>query len=140
MSPLVEGRGKVRPNDEQVAPVPRRAGGDFHPDWSPHGKKIVFLETAPETRLRSSSLERGLQRSVSSPAARKGEWGRCDADGRSKTLSSREKDDEYSLFFLAEYPRVVRTVFLMLYDRDAAQDVAQESFVELFRRWNRVSH
>ena len=114
--------------------APKRMSDDF-------GRLRVERGIAPRTHLRSAQLQRGRhRRPLAAPRGLVNEnGGRWDADGRSTTLSSTARDDEYSLFFLVEYPRVVRTIYLMLHDRDAAQDVAQESFIELFRRWNRIS-
>ena len=46
---------------------------------------------------------------------------------------------EYTWFFRAEYPMVLRTVFLVLGDRARAEDVTQEAFVQLLSHWKKVS-
>jgi DNA-directed RNA polymerase specialized sigma24 family protein len=51
----------------------------------------------------------------------------------------RERDAEYSWFFRAEYPQVVRTVHLILRDAGRAEDIAQEAFLALYARWPRIS-
>jgi RNA polymerase sigma-70 factor (ECF subfamily) len=51
----------------------------------------------------------------------------------------RERDAEYTWFFHAEYPQVVRTVHLILRDAGRAEDVAQEAFLALYARWPRIS-
>ncbi|MDP9067249.1 MAG: SigE family RNA polymerase sigma factor [Actinomycetota bacterium] len=48
-------------------------------------------------------------------------------------------EEDYEWFFRSEYPRVLRTSFLILGDEEAARDVAQEAFVQLFRKWDKVS-
>ena len=47
-------------------------------------------------------------------------------------------DDGFTALFQAEYPRVVRAVQVMLHDRPAAEDVAQEAFTQLLRHWRRI--
>lgn len=56
-------------------------------------------------------------------------------DGR----AMRERDDEFTWFFHAEYPQVVRTVHLILRDAGRAEDVAQEAFLRLYARWPRIA-
>jgi RNA polymerase sigma factor (sigma-70 family) len=51
----------------------------------------------------------------------------------------RDAEADYSWFYRREYPHVVRTVFLILHDRQRAEDVAQDSFVQLYAHWNKVS-
>ena len=46
---------------------------------------------------------------------------------------------EYAWFFRAEYPAVLRTVFLILHDRHRAEDIAQEAFIQLLAHWRKVS-
>ena len=50
-----------------------------------------------------------------------------------------EAGPEYAGFFRAEFPGVLRTVFLILHDRGRAEDVTQEAFIELLVRWRKVS-
>lgn len=47
--------------------------------------------------------------------------------------------DSYSWFFRAEYPAVVRTTYLVVRDAAAAEDAAQEAFIQLLRHWRKVS-
>jgi DNA-directed RNA polymerase specialized sigma24 family protein len=42
--------------------------------------------------------------------------------------------------FQVEYPPLVRSIYLIVHDREQARDIAQEAFVQLFPRWRRVSH
>jgi RNA polymerase sigma factor (sigma-70 family) len=52
----------------------------------------------------------------------------------------KDAEAEYSWFYRGEYPHVVRTVFLILHDRQRAEDVTQDAFVQLYAHWNKVSH
>jgi RNA polymerase sigma-70 factor (ECF subfamily) len=55
------------------------------------------------------------------------------------TRLERGRDDEFTWFFHAEYPQVVRTVHLILRDAGGAEDVAQEAFMALYAHWPRIS-
>jgi RNA polymerase sigma-70 factor (sigma-E family) len=46
---------------------------------------------------------------------------------------------DFSWMFREEYPAVVRTAYLILGDRAAAEDVAQEAFIRLYARWAKIS-
>lgn len=46
---------------------------------------------------------------------------------------------EYAWFFRAEFPGVLRTVFLILHDRGRSEDVTQEAFIQLLAHWKKVS-
>jgi RNA polymerase sigma-70 factor (ECF subfamily) len=46
---------------------------------------------------------------------------------------------DYTAFFRAEFAAVARTAHLILRDRDAAEDVAQEAFTQLHLNWARIS-
>jgi RNA polymerase sigma-70 factor (ECF subfamily) len=48
-------------------------------------------------------------------------------------------DEEYTRFYRTEYAAVARTVYLILHDRQRAEDVAQEAFVRLLEHWRKVS-
>jgi RNA polymerase sigma-70 factor (ECF subfamily) len=50
-----------------------------------------------------------------------------------------ESQDEYASFYRAEFPRVVRTSYLIVHDRQRAEDVAQEAFIQLLSHWSKVS-
>jgi RNA polymerase sigma factor (sigma-70 family) len=50
-----------------------------------------------------------------------------------------ERDAEFAWFFRTEYEAVVRTMYLIVHDRELARDIAQEAFVQLFTRWRRIS-
>jgi RNA polymerase sigma-70 factor (sigma-E family) len=51
-----------------------------------------------------------------------------------------EVDREFEELFYAEFPCVVRSVFLVCQDLSRAEDLAQEAFLELLRHWGKVSH
>lgn len=46
---------------------------------------------------------------------------------------------EYAWFFRAEFPGVLRTVFLIVHDRGRSEDVTQEAFIQLLAHWKKVS-
>jgi DNA-directed RNA polymerase specialized sigma24 family protein len=46
--------------------------------------------------------------------------------------------ESYRAMFQWAYPRLVRTVWFVVHDHDLAQEIAQEAFVELYRRWPKV--
>lgn len=46
--------------------------------------------------------------------------------------------DEYRWMFAAEYPAVVRTVYLVLHDYPRSEEIAQDAFLQLLRHWNKV--
>ncbi len=46
--------------------------------------------------------------------------------------------DEYDWWFRAAYPKVARTVLLIVHDRAAAEEIAQDAFVQLYRHWSTV--
>ncbi|HKF00216.1 MAG TPA: sigma-70 family RNA polymerase sigma factor [Actinomycetes bacterium] len=48
-------------------------------------------------------------------------------------------DGAFAWLFRREYPAIVRTVALILDDREAAKEVVQEAFVRLLLHWGRVS-
>jgi RNA polymerase sigma factor (sigma-70 family) len=48
-------------------------------------------------------------------------------------------EDEYAAFYLAEFPLVVRTSYLVVHDRYRAEEVAQEAFIQLLTHWSKVS-
>jgi RNA polymerase sigma-70 factor (sigma-E family) len=48
-------------------------------------------------------------------------------------------DAEFAAFFQAEYPALIRSMYLIVRDREQARDIAQDAFVQLFSRWRRIS-
>lgn len=57
----------------------------------------------------------------------------------SKRGRVQEVELEYAWFFRAEFPMVLRTVFLILGDKGRAEDVTQEAFIQLLSHWKKVS-
>lgn len=51
-----------------------------------------------------------------------------------------EERADYEWLFRASFPRIHRTVTLVLRDRDRAEEVTQEAFLKLLQNWRRVSH
>lgn len=46
---------------------------------------------------------------------------------------------DYAAFFRAEFAAVTRTAYLVLHDRDSAEDIAQDAFTQLHLRWAKIS-
>lgn len=46
-----------------------------------------------------------------------------------------EASAEFDWWFRAAYPRVARTAYLILHDAGLAEQVAQDAFLEMYRRW-----
>ena len=46
---------------------------------------------------------------------------------------------DFDEVFAVEFARVARTVYLICRDKNLAEDIAQDAFVELYRRWQRIS-
>ncbi len=46
---------------------------------------------------------------------------------------------DYSVFFAREFPRVKRTVYLIIQDHGRAEEISQEAFIQLLRHWGKVS-
>jgi RNA polymerase sigma factor (sigma-70 family) len=46
---------------------------------------------------------------------------------------------DYADFFRAEFAAVTRTAYLVLHDRDAAEDVSQDAFTQLHLNWAKIS-
>jgi len=51
----------------------------------------------------------------------------------------RDRDQDYTWFFRAEFQAVVRTAYLVLHDRQRAEDIAQDAFTQLLIHWGKVS-
>jgi RNA polymerase sigma-70 factor (ECF subfamily) len=47
--------------------------------------------------------------------------------------------DEYAEFYLAQFGSVARTVYLIVGDREHAQDITQDAFVRLYLHWSTVA-
>ena len=48
-------------------------------------------------------------------------------------------EEEFRALFEASYQDLVRTLCFVLSDRAVAQEIAQDAFVELYRRWGTVA-
>jgi RNA polymerase sigma-70 factor (ECF subfamily) len=46
---------------------------------------------------------------------------------------------EYADFFRAEFAAVTRTAYLVLHDRDSAEDISQDAFTQLHLNWTKIS-
>lgn len=60
-------------------------------------------------------------------------------DAASSISLVRDPDPDYSAFFEAEFARVSRAAYLIVRDRAAAEDIAQEAFTQLLMSWSRIS-
>jgi DNA-directed RNA polymerase specialized sigma24 family protein len=47
--------------------------------------------------------------------------------------------DAFTWFFRAEYPAVLKTVWLVVHDRGRAEEITQDAFVQLLLRWPKVA-
>ena len=54
------------------------------------------------------------------------------------TRRGSQVDEEFAELFAVTYAQVVRTVWFVIHDRAAAEEVAQDAFTELFRDWSRL--
>ncbi|HKD97510.1 MAG TPA: sigma-70 family RNA polymerase sigma factor [Micromonosporaceae bacterium] len=50
-----------------------------------------------------------------------------------------QQSAEYAAFYVAQFRAVARTVYLILYDREHAEDVTQDAFVQLYLHWSKVA-
>lgn len=46
---------------------------------------------------------------------------------------------DYAAFYVAQFRAVARTVYLILYDREYAEDITQDAFVQLYLHWSKVA-
>jgi hypothetical protein len=51
----------------------------------------------------------------------------------------RDTEADVQQLFVAEFPALVRTLTLIVHNRTAAEDLAQDAFVQLLRHWRRIS-
>ncbi len=49
-----------------------------------------------------------------------------------------DREEEFQWLFGAEYPAVLRTTYLVLHDRQRAEEITQDAFVQLLRHWDKV--
>jgi RNA polymerase sigma-70 factor (sigma-E family) len=59
--------------------------------------------------------------------------------GGSERRSRREADESVESLFHAHYPRIVYTAFSLVGDWDLAEQLAQEAYLRLWRRWRWIS-
>jgi RNA polymerase sigma-70 factor (ECF subfamily) len=70
-----------------------------------------------------------------------GAWRAAHAESPAFALAQERRvgiEEEYSSFFEAEFTSVVRTSYLIVHDRQRAEDVAQEAFIQLLAHWHKV--
>jgi RNA polymerase sigma factor (sigma-70 family) len=48
-------------------------------------------------------------------------------------------DEQFRRMFVESYPSVARTVWLLVGDREVAQEITQEAFIQLLLHWRKVS-
>jgi RNA polymerase sigma-70 factor (sigma-E family) len=59
--------------------------------------------------------------------------------GGPERLSRRDADEAVELLFHAHYPRVVYTAYSLVGDWDLAEQLAQEAYLRIWRRWRWIS-
>jgi RNA polymerase sigma factor (sigma-70 family) len=61
--------------------------------------------------------------------------------GESRRPGRREarSQHEFRWLFVTDYPALVRTLFLIVHDRAAAEDIAQDAYIQLLLHWDKVS-
>jgi RNA polymerase sigma factor (sigma-70 family) len=50
-----------------------------------------------------------------------------------------DQESEFASMYQAEFTPVSRTVFLIVHDRQRAEDITQDAFIQLYSHWGRVS-
>jgi RNA polymerase sigma-70 factor (ECF subfamily) len=93
---------------------------------------------APPLDQAEMLADRGLRGGSSVSSA----W-RAAREGAPDLMRARERavrfEDEYAAFYRAEFPHVVRTSYLIVHDRQRAEEIAQEAFIQLLTHWRTVS-
>lgn len=51
-----------------------------------------------------------------------------------------EASAEFDWWFRSAYPGIARTAFLIVHDRGRAEEIAQDAFLELYKRWPTLQH
>jgi RNA polymerase sigma-70 factor (sigma-E family) len=59
--------------------------------------------------------------------------------GVATPTAERALTESFESFFEASYERLLRTIYLVSGSRHEAEDLAQEAFVRVYERWNRVA-
>jgi Sigma-70 region 2 len=75
-------------------------------------------------------------------AMQRGTLARDWCDVRTVAMVKRDVDGgplDFEEFYQAEFPGLVRSMFLLAPDIDEAQELAQEAMVRVYERWDRVS-
>jgi RNA polymerase sigma-70 factor (ECF subfamily) len=49
------------------------------------------------------------------------------------------EDVAYAAFFREHFSSIVRTIYLIVRDRERAEDITQDAFLQLFRHWPRIA-
>jgi RNA polymerase sigma-70 factor, ECF subfamily len=60
-------------------------------------------------------------------------------EGMISPMVDAELSPGFELLFRREFASVARTVFLIVHDRGSAEEITQEAFASLFRRWATIS-
>ena len=50
-----------------------------------------------------------------------------------------EDRPDYEWVFRASFTSITRTVFLIVHDREAAEEITQEAFIKLLQRWDALA-
>lgn len=50
-----------------------------------------------------------------------------------------DQESDFASMYAAEFTPVSRTVFLILHDRQRAEDITQDAFIQLYSHWGKVS-
>ena len=51
----------------------------------------------------------------------------------------KDQESDFATIYVSEFTPVSRTVFLILHDRQRAEDITQDAFIQLYSHWGRVS-
>src|SRR5262249_41139091 len=70
--------------------------------------------------------------------ARLGRRGEPDHDVMDGTSVAVDSDVDFRQVYTTTYPRLVRTLWFVVHDHELAQEIAQDAFIELHRRWRKV--
>lgn len=65
--------------------------------------------------------------------------GQSGAPAVSLVVSTERPGDSFEAFFQAEYPRLLKAMYLATGDRNEAEELAQETFVKALERWQMIS-
>jgi RNA polymerase sigma-70 factor (ECF subfamily) len=67
-----------------------------------------------------------------------GRRGDPDSDVLAGSRAPSEPDPDFREIYTTTYPRLVRTLWFVVHDHELAQEIAQDAFIELHRRWRKV--